>query len=134
MYEYCKHAMYPQVQIVKIPFSSIERIDFALCNQPTETPDKFYARQTIKPDIITNGGFFNMSDGTTCFGFRDETANIKPLLHSEGVGVIGRDVGRGLANSKLGRAVGKRVSEARSNAGRRKIERFAKTEWKILAK
>lgn len=88
MYEYCKHPMYPQVQIVKIPFSSIEKIDFALCNQPTETPDKFYARQTIKPDIITNGGFFNMSNGTTCFGFKDEGANIKPLLRSEGVGVI----------------------------------------------
>lgn len=86
MYEYYKHPMYPQVQIVKIPFSSIEKIDFALCNQPTETPDKFYARQTVKPDIITNGGFYTQKTGLTCFGFTDEGLKINGTT-DKGVGI-----------------------------------------------
>ena len=66
------HQDYSYVRIVTVPFSSIEKIDFALCNQPTETPDAYYKRQEIKPDIITNGGFFAMSTGATCFSFTDE--------------------------------------------------------------
>lgn len=39
------HKIYPYVQIVTIPFTNISKIDFALCNQPTETPDAYYKRQ-----------------------------------------------------------------------------------------
>lgn len=66
------HSKYSYVTIVEVPFSEIEKIDFALCNQPTETPDAYYKRQGLKPDIITNGGFFAMNNGNTVFGFTDE--------------------------------------------------------------
>ena len=72
MYKLYTHPKYSYVQILTIPFSSISKIDFALCNQPTETPDAYYKRQAVKPDIITNGGFFSMSNGKTCFSYMDE--------------------------------------------------------------
>lgn len=87
MYKLYTHSKYPYVQIISIPFTSISKIDFALCNQPTETPDKYYKRQSVKPDIITNGGFFNTSDGATCFGFKDE-GNIINRNYKEGIGII----------------------------------------------
>lgn len=71
-YSIKKHSLYSYVQIVTIPFTDIEKIDFALCNQPTETPDTYYKRQATKPDIITNGGFFAMNNGNTCFSYKDE--------------------------------------------------------------
>lgn len=71
-YSIKKHSLYSYVQIVTIPFTDIEKIDFALCNQPTETPDAYYKRQATKPDIITNGGFFAMNNGNTCFSYKDE--------------------------------------------------------------
>lgn len=76
MYKLYTHPNYSYVQIVQIPFTSINKIDFALCNQPTETPDAYYKRQGVKPDIITNGGFFGMSNGVTCFSFIDEGQTI----------------------------------------------------------
>lgn len=63
---------YSYVQVIKVAFDEIEKIDFALGKQPTETPDSFYKRQTIPPDIVTNAGFFSMSNGQTCFAFADE--------------------------------------------------------------
>lgn len=88
MYKLYTHSKYPYVQIVSIPFTSISKIDFALCNQPTETPDKYYKRQAIKPNIITNGGFFNTSDGSTCFGFKNE-GNTITRNYREGAAIIG---------------------------------------------
>lgn len=76
-YSIKKHNLYPYVQIVTIPFVNIEKIDFALCNQPTETPDSYYKRQVNKPDIITNGGFFAMNNGNTCFSYKDEGSIIQ---------------------------------------------------------
>lgn len=88
MYTLAKHFKYPFVLITTIPMSDIEKIDFALCNQPTETPDHYYKRQSRKPDIITNGGFFNMSNGVTCFGLRDEEVIIN-ISEYPGVGITG---------------------------------------------
>lgn len=88
MYTIKKHDKYSYVTIVSIPFDNIEKIDFALCNQPTETPDAYYKRQSRKPDIITNGGFFTMSNGQTCFGFRDE-GNSVSFSDYYGVGITG---------------------------------------------
>ena len=56
----------------KIPTSSIERIDIVKCNDPSETMQSFYNRQKIKPDIIINGGLFNMSNGHNIMSFVDE--------------------------------------------------------------
>lgn len=85
-YKYYKHPEYSYVHILEIPFSQINKIDFALCNQPTETPDSYYKRQSIKPDIITNGGFFSMSNGVTCFGLTDEFNKIS-VSNYYGVGI-----------------------------------------------
>ena len=88
MYTIATHSAYSYVQIVTVPFNDIEKIDFALCKQPTETPDSYYKRQTIKPDIITNGGFFCMNSGDTCFGFVDEEKAIVDCGYY-GVGIKG---------------------------------------------
>ena len=56
----------------KIPVSSIEKIDIVKCNDPTETLSHFYNRQSKKPDIIINGGLFNMSNGMNILSFVDE--------------------------------------------------------------
>lgn len=82
------HSTYSYVTIVEVPFSEIEKIDFALCNQPTETPDAYYKRQGLKPDIITNGGFFAMNNGNTVFGFTDEGQTISTENYY-GVGITG---------------------------------------------
>lgn len=87
MYSIKKHSKYNYVTIVSVPMKNISKIDFALCNQPTETPDNYYKRQSIKPDIMTNGGFFNMSDGVTCFGFMDEGRPSSVSTYS-GVGIV----------------------------------------------
>lgn len=89
MYKLYTHSKYSYVQILQIPFSSINKIDFSLCNQPTETPDAYYKRQDVKPDIITNGGFFGISNGQTCFSFIDEGRTITTSDYY-GVGVTGQ--------------------------------------------
>lgn len=87
MYTVNKHEKYNYVTIVEIPMEDIKKIDFALCAQPTETPDAYYNRQKVKPDIITNGGFFSMTDGTTCFGLRDESVSIQ-LADYPGMAIV----------------------------------------------
>ena len=88
MYTLRKHDKYSYVTVVEIPMKNIKKIDFALCNQPTETPDEYYKRQEIKPDIITNGGFFSMTDGVTCFGFRDDHQSIQ-IADYPGMAIVG---------------------------------------------
>lgn len=87
-YKLYTHPKYSFVHIVEIPFSDIEKIDLALCNQPTETPDAYYKRQAVKPDIITNGGFFGMANGVTVFSFVDEGQTISTSDYP-GVGIRG---------------------------------------------
>ena len=58
----------------KIPTTSIDKIDIVKCNEPTETLESFYNRQEVKPDIIINGGLFNMSTGHNVMSFIDEGA------------------------------------------------------------
>ena len=79
--------------IFKIPKNEIEVIDFALCNQPRETIDSYYARQDIKPALICNGGFFNMSDGKTIFNFKDNGKYISQAAScAEGMGVRDKNI------------------------------------------
>lgn len=63
---------YPLAKIFKIAKTDISAIDFALCNQPKETLDHYYNRQAVKPDLMCNGGFFDMPTGGTIFTFVDE--------------------------------------------------------------
>lgn len=75
--------------VIKIAFSEINKIDMALCKQPRETLESFYERQSVKPDVLINGGFFNMADGTTCFNYRDEEQQIHSTdAYQWGIGII----------------------------------------------
>lgn len=79
---------YPCATIYKIRKTEIEKIDFTLCQQPTETLEHFYNRQTVKPDFLCNGGFFSMSTGETIFTFIDDGKEVsvhKNLLEGYGV-------------------------------------------------
>lgn len=88
MYNLETHSKYPYVKILTIPFKNIQRINLAMCNQPRETPDSFYARQPVKPDIVVNGGFFDLSDGLTIFDFKDENKVISAVNY-EGMAILG---------------------------------------------
>ena len=70
--EYIKVKNYPYAHGYKIKKSEIQKIDFALCKEPRETLESYYKRQAVKPDVLSNGGFFNMANGGTIFGYKDE--------------------------------------------------------------
>lgn len=86
------HSKYSYVRVAEIPKSELRKIDFALCKQPTETLASFYNRQTDKPAIITNGGFFAMSTGATTFNYvtEGETKSYNDS-YQWGMGIIGDD-------------------------------------------
>lgn len=63
---------YNGITIVKVPKIEIEKIDFIACNEPKETLEHFYNRQTVKPDVLINGGFFALNNGTPVFDFTDD--------------------------------------------------------------
>lgn len=67
-----KHFAYDYVSIVEIDKSEVIAYDFAACKQPRETLGSYYNRQTIKPDVLVNAGFFNMKNGVPCFNNIDE--------------------------------------------------------------
>lgn len=80
---------YKAAKIVRLKKAEISRLDFALCNQPTETLKQFYDRQTRKPDILMNGGFFCMADGETCFTYMDEKQQINfDPARVMGIGIV----------------------------------------------
>lgn len=75
--------------IIKIPFTEIKKIDMDLCEQPRQTLKSYYDNQKIKPEILINGGFFSMSDGSTCFNYRNEGNQISSNnLYKWGIGII----------------------------------------------
>lgn len=81
---------YNYVTVVKIPKADIEKIDFDLCEQPREKLKHYYDRQATKPDFIMNLGFYNMSDGSTCFNFVNDGQTISSnKSYRWGMGVIG---------------------------------------------
>lgn len=63
---------YPDVTVAKMPKKFTGRIDFAPCEEPRQTLANFYKAQEVKPNILTNGGFFNMSNGETVFDYMNE--------------------------------------------------------------
>ena len=58
---------YTQIDI--IPYKIIESMGFDLCEQPKETLSKYYMRQKRKPDVLINGGLFNMNTGENIMAF-----------------------------------------------------------------
>lgn len=84
------HKNYDYVHISEIPFDEIEKIDIAMCKQPTQTVQAYYADQQTKPDVIMNGGMFIMKTGNTIFSLRDESKNIAvDYNNTDGFGIIG---------------------------------------------
>jgi hypothetical protein len=67
---------YSCAKIYKMNKTEIEKIDFSLCKEPRETLEEFYDRQEKKPDLLCNGGFYSLSDGSTVFTFVDEGKEI----------------------------------------------------------
>lgn len=76
------------ITVVEFEKSELSKIHFALCQQPRETLSSFYKRQTIKPDVICNGGLFNMADGVTMFEYRtDDKAISTTVKYKVGMGI-----------------------------------------------
>ena len=63
--------IYSYAHIVEINKSEIGKIDLANC-KPRETLGNFYKRQTVKPNVLINAGFFSMKNGETIFNVVDE--------------------------------------------------------------
>lgn len=94
-------AKYSYVYVAEVPKSEIDNIDFARCEEPTETLAHFYNRQKIKPSLIVNGGFFNMADGTPCFNYMDDGVTLaKDSAFPFGMGITG--AGELLYTSNIG--------------------------------
>lgn len=70
--KYYTHPSYSYVTVVEINKNEVEKVDFATCKQPRETLGSFYNRQTVKPDVLCNAGFFGMSSGVPCMYHIDE--------------------------------------------------------------
>ena len=47
--------------IVEVPIKEIDKLDFASCNEPLQTLENFKKTHNPQPDILLNGGFFNMT-------------------------------------------------------------------------
>lgn len=76
------------VTVVKFEKIELSKIHFALCQQPRETLSSFYKRQVIKPDVICNGGLFNMADGVTMFEYRTNNKTISSTVkYKIGMGI-----------------------------------------------
>lgn len=58
--------------VEKVSYDDIEELGISQGNQPTETMQSFYNRQTKKPHILINGGLFNMSNGKNIMSFVDD--------------------------------------------------------------
>ena len=60
--------------IAKIKQSEVKNIDFHLCvgagTGGRQTLEKFYAEQQEKPQLVINGGYFNMTNGESVFVYK----------------------------------------------------------------
>lgn len=77
------------MHLVTFKMSEARLVDVAKANEPAETLESFYARQELKPDVLTNAGFFNMSNGQPVMTLEDEgTIRSKSDKIEEGIGVL----------------------------------------------
>lgn len=68
MYEILNPKKY--ITVVKIPLSSIKKIDLVMAKQPLEKIQDCFNRLIEKPDFISNGGLFNMTTGNPNFSYK----------------------------------------------------------------
>lgn len=80
---------YTQLDIV--PHSSIEAVAFEKCADPKETLGSYYSNKEKKPQIIINGGLFNMSTGHNVMSFVCDGKEQNYQNGFAGMGVIGSD-------------------------------------------
>ena len=84
-----KHPTHSHVTIFEVPKKQLEHIDLALCKQPKETLKAYYKRQEKKPDLLSNGGFYHLSSGETCFNLIDEKKVISGWhWYDMGMGIV----------------------------------------------
>lgn len=88
-FETVKINSYTQLDIV--PYDSIEAITFEKCNDPKETLGNYYARKEKKPQIMINGGLFNMSTGHNVMSFVTEGKEQNYQNGFTGLGVLPGD-------------------------------------------
>jgi uncharacterized protein YigE (DUF2233 family) len=80
---------YTQLDIV--PHSSIEAVAFEKCADPKETLGSYYSSKEKKPQIMINGGLFNMSTGHNVMSFVCDGKEQNYQNGFTGMGVIGSD-------------------------------------------
>ena len=80
---------YTQLDIV--PHSSIEAVAFEKCADPKETLGSYYSNKEKKPQIIINGGLFNMSNGHNVMSFVCDGQEQNYQNGFTGMGVISSD-------------------------------------------
>ena len=77
--------------VEKISYDDIDEVGMSQGNQPTETMQSFYNRQTKKPHILINGGLFNMSNGKNILSFVDNGKEQNYQNNFVGFGVTSND-------------------------------------------
>ena len=88
---------YSYISVVELPQTLISKFDTALCQQPRQTLKAYYDSCAVKPSIISNGGFFSMSDGSTAFNYTDEGIIISSnSLYKEGFGTVNGELKYGV--------------------------------------
>lgn len=80
---------YTQLDIV--PHSSIEAVAFEKCADPKETLGSYYSSKEKKPQIMINGGLFNMSTGHNVMSFVCDGEEQNYRNGFTGMGVLGSD-------------------------------------------
>ncbi len=80
---------YTQLDIV--PHSSIEAGAFEKCADPKETLGSYYSSKEKKPQIMINGGLFNMSTGHNVMSFICDGKEQNYQNGFTGMGVLGGD-------------------------------------------
>lgn len=80
---------YTQLDIV--PHSSIEAVAFEKCADPKETLGSYYSSKEKKPQIMINGGLFNMSTGHNVMSFVCDGKEQNYQNGFTGMGVLSSD-------------------------------------------
>lgn len=80
---------YTQLDIV--PYDSIEAVAFEKCADPKETLSSYYSSKEKKPQIMINGGLFNMSTGHNVMSFVCDGKEQNYQNGFTGMGVLGSD-------------------------------------------
>ena len=129
---------YSYITVVEIPKTEISKFDMGLCQQPRQTLKAYYDSCAVKPSIISNGGFFSMSDGSTTFNYTDEGIIISSnSLYKEGFGTVNGELKYGVIGYpvliKAGAAVPITIASEINYKARRTVLAYNKENIFIVA-